>query len=76
VKKCRSCGAEVIWAKTDSGAMAPFDAAESPEGTFSLEEMSPPTAHYVLADERQWRGPLHRSHFATCPDAKAWKKAK
>jgi hypothetical protein len=73
VKTCRSCQAEVIWAKTEFGAMAPFDAAASEKGTFRLEEGKPPRAYFVEPKERPWRGPLHVNHFATCPDRNVWR---
>jgi hypothetical protein len=64
VNHCKSCGAEIIWAVTGSGARTPLDAEnigrvvvleppEAPDG--------PPTALVRVA---------YRSHFATCPNAK------
>lgn len=53
---CRSCGREIIWAKTETGRNAPFDAR-------------PITVYVVNAAgiAQPLRGRV--SHFATCPHA-------
>lgn len=43
-QKCRSCGAEIYWVKTDKGKSMPINAD------------------------------LKKSHFATCPEHKQWRK--
>ena len=69
---CRSCGAPVVWAYTESGKRMPVDSAPHPRGNLML--------HY---DQGTWRvsvvptygpGLRHRPHFATCPDAESWRK--
>ena len=70
MSKCRSCGAEVVWAVMDSGKRMPFDALRDPEnGTHHLEREN---GRVVAA--RPKHGGDHVSHFATCPDAKKWRK--
>jgi hypothetical protein len=64
VEPCRSCGAPMVWAKTSTGKWAPFDA--KPERRFILH----PGEDGVLRAEAQ---PTYQSHYATCPDAKAWR---
>ncbi len=82
--KCRSCGAPIIWAKTEAGKPMPLDIQPSPSGTFTIRH----------ADGRAWRGNLHEelqaihkskikdlgpwytSHFATCPNANQHRKPK
>jgi len=66
---CKSCGAKIIWAKTESGKSAPFE--EDPEGD------------HVIADGIASRvlltiGPVQRfvSHFARCPNASRHRKKK
>ena len=64
--KCRSCGAEIIWAIHDvSGKRMPMDAVPmTVRGAFRLLER--PTNGVVDALPS---GPLYQSHFATCPNA-------
>ena len=81
--RCRSCGAEIIWAMVEkSGRTMPIDAVPVPDGN-------------VEAVVKPWRGegerlvvtdvyaadqlfiPTHETwvaHFATCPHAKAWSR--
>lgn len=70
---CRSCGAPVIWAKTEKGKSMPVDAnAVDPPDTgnilLTLED-GVLTAKYVLSASG-----LRLSHFATCPQAPSWRK--
>jgi len=55
--KCRSCGAEIVWLKTDRGKNIPVDAED-------------------VVDEQQevFDPDTQTTHFATCPDAKKWRK--
>lgn len=69
---CRSCGAEIIWARTDSGHLMPVDAHPDAEGRLALSPGDPePRVSYAFGNgERS----LHRPHFATCPDADSWRR--
>lgn len=63
--QCRSCGADIVWAKTESGARMPLNA--SPTRGFQLQE-----GRFVEAGQAPILGPLttvYVSHFATCPNA-------
>lgn len=69
---CKSCGAAVIWAKTEKGANGIYDAAETtppdPEGRY-----------WVIGDDGVARqgdkgSPGHVSHWATCPNAAQHRK--
>lgn len=70
--KCRSCGAAIIWAKTEAGKSAPFDAEPAPDGNVILERTG--TAFVVPEEERSKFSNLHKNHFATCPNAKTHRK--
>lgn len=73
---CKSCGAQIIWARTEHGRRIPLDAepyhGPSPAGLFVLREARelalavPPD---VFPTE-----PHYRSHFATCPEAGSWRR--
>jgi hypothetical protein len=67
VSKCRSCGAEIIWAVTKPGGQwIPLDAEPADlRGLYRFDNghaNRPP--------------PLRMTHFATCPHADEHRKAK
>lgn len=59
--RCRSCQAEIVWARTVNGKPMPLDAAAV--SVFVVEE----------GVARMVKG--HVSHFATCPNGPAHRKA-
>jgi hypothetical protein len=67
VGRCRSCGAEIIWAVTTEGTRMAVDARPSEAGNVILEPRG--RARMVGTHERSTIGVRHTSHFATCPDA-------
>lgn len=60
VTKCRSCGAEIVWLKTDAGKPMPVDADE--------------VAIAYARDGVTYspKDPDIETHFATCPHSKSW----
>ena len=69
IANCGTCGAEIRWCRTHSGAAMPIDAK--------------PTKVVVLrhvegeGGSKAWIGDTvdgFTSHFATCPDAKSWRR--
>ena len=82
---CRSCQAPVVWAITaKTGSKIPLDPHTSPSGTIAVIGTShvtgQPLAHVFtqadLALARAHGTPaLFTSHFATCPQADAWRKS-
>lgn len=64
--RCRSCGADVIWAKTAAGKLMPLDATETlGKVVYQLDT----TGRMQRAEGRG-----HESHFATCPQADRWRR--
>lgn len=63
--RCRSCDQPVEWAQFTSGKRMPFDppiiVTRTVEGERIVEEVD---------------SLVTKSHFATCPDSKTWRKAK
>ena len=55
VDRCRSCGAEIVWAKTENGKSAPFD-LKLTSGQYTIDAAG--VAHHVRT---------RVSHWATCP---------
>lgn len=79
VAKCRSCGADIVWAyMMPGGKAAPIDAVSTPNGNVVLRNSRGVVGivGHVLApgDHRSDTEPTYTSHFATCPDADEWRK--
>ena len=73
---CKSCRAEIGWAVDTKGKRIPVDAGEKPNGNVAVQEVGPRLYARYLAkggipaeSERRTT-----SHFATCPDARAWRE--
>lgn len=75
--KCRSCGTEILWIKTEKGKLTPVDAVplmhieneiviRDDGKTMAVVYSNPP----IAGDDHKY----YRSHFATCPDAGKWRK--
>lgn len=76
LEACRSCGAPVVWAKHyRTGKSAPMNAESSDDGGFVIvDEEGTTTYRPPWGDEGTL--PRHTSHFATCPEGPAWRKAR
>jgi hypothetical protein len=68
---CKSCGAEIVWAKTIKGRPIPLDPAPSPRGNIVIGEAGIALVYNAPAGiaPRFEDAPRYLSHFATCPDA-------
>jgi hypothetical protein len=75
ISLCRSCRARVIWARyVATGNLAPFDALPHEDGTWFLQpNLVGEVMAYQVDDDAQVE--RRKCHFATCPEAKAWRKA-
>ena len=79
MSKCKSCGATIIWIPTESGKNIPCDPKPIP-----YKEDSSGSLTLVTNDGRVIRARMditsdalgYVSHFATCPDAKSWRRNK
>lgn len=76
--RCETCHDPIIWTTTTKGKAMPVDADPHPAGNLelALEPWGLDMATIVVAkvvpgapDTDDDRRDLHRSHFATCPDA-------
>lgn len=68
---CRSCGVCVEWAVTTNGKRMPLDEEPDCDGLMVLTAAG--VAEFYDPDRHE--GALRRtSHFATCVDAKRWRK--
>jgi hypothetical protein len=68
-RRCRSCGAPVVWVWSSAGKAMPLDAVPVPDGMFQLVDGR---AWTVRSDLQP--GPRYTSHFATCPQAYDWRR--
>jgi hypothetical protein len=75
---CESCGAAIIFAVTPRAKNMPVDAEPTADGNVQLVSHGPdvPPLARVLTVAQQFgkKGTLRRSHFASCPDAKSWRR--
>lgn len=71
---CRTCQAAIIWAVSESGTNCPIDAEPVEHGNIVLTVRPPlaPLARVLSAGE-QALASKYTNHFATCPDAPAWR---
>lgn len=75
VGQCRSCGAPVYFAVTATGKAMPVDVSPREDGNIQLLwDGQRIAAVYLGGDLSKHPGPRRISHFATCKDAKAWRK--
>ena len=76
---CGTCHAPIVWATTEAGKSMPVDAEIVPDGNVTLVAPTTrwpnePVIAVVLDQESLFGdGPRRVSHFATCPDADAWR---
>lgn len=64
---CSSCGATIVWTRTQGGKRMPVDAEPAANGNIVLGDGDPPAAIIVPPDERERAlYPLYVSHFASC----------
>jgi len=76
IKACRSCGAAIFFASTESGKAIPMDPQPTAQGNmyvFDLEgdpvALSEQSGDVRVQAERKNHARRYRSHFATCPRA-------
>ena len=76
VLACRTCRAPMFWAKVAStGKNIPIDAAAREDGNIVLIDHR--TCTVLGPDEAaEIPGRKYQSHFVSCPDAKAWRRAR
>lgn len=81
--KCRSCGADVLWAEWGSGKRMPVDAEPDMRpppkgGTLALTLRGDPNLGKLIVSKYDvTMGPTrnrYTSHFATCPNAGEWRR--
>lgn len=75
ITECRSCKAKIVFLTMESGRQMPVDAEPHENGNIWIGEDG--VGRVVgKGDHTTVAAPLYISHFATCPMAKAYRKAK
>jgi hypothetical protein len=79
MSRCRSCGAQILWAFTPKGKTIPVEVVPSPKGNLRLfrdyNGQGDNRVEYVSGSElNREAGVLYVSHFVTCPNAEAWRR--
>ncbi len=65
---CRRCGAWIIEAVTERGTHMPIDPEPHPDGAIQLLYQGDTVLAVIRIRDRPTDVPLHRNHFATCPN--------
>lgn len=79
---CRSCRAPILWTLSEAGKRTPLDAYPHDEGTIEVYGqalggevgLSRVLTGDLLDTARENGTSLYRSHFASCPQAAAWRR--
>ncbi len=80
---CRSCGAPIVWARTNSGKAMPVDAEPVEDGNVVLRTGPDQSVTAYVLSKRDAEGiqldmyvsrDLYVSHFTTCPTANTWRR--
>jgi hypothetical protein len=61
---CRSCGAQMIFARTKKGAMMPLDATPVADGKYVIIEQE--DGLWALSAGEDFAGERYNSHYKTC----------
>ena len=68
---CRSCGADIIWAKTVTDKRMPVN--DEPSGNGNLHLLGGLGYSVQICSEPVCDEPHYLSHYATCPQADSWR---
>lgn len=77
-QRCRSCHASIHWCITPAGERLPVDAEPVAGGNIRLRTNAVPWLAETVGSTIDLFDPTddgmrHVAHFATCPDADAWR---
>ena len=76
--RCRSCKAPIMWAITEKNRRIPLDPQPCADGNILLQFrgnflLPLATVHFAVQLDNPQR---FKSHFATCPNSKQWRRQK
>lgn len=67
--RCRSCRARIHWARTAAGKAMPIEERSGGNLVVETDLLGDAVVQVVEAGSG-----THDSHFATCPDARKWRR--
>lgn len=71
---CRTCEAPIVWVESQStGKPMPMDLTPDPKGAFVIIGGK---ARRATDEDKTLHRPRFTSHFATCPDADQFRRAR
>jgi hypothetical protein len=75
IRRCRSCNASVIWAKTRKEKWMVLDAAPNGRGKFIVSSTEPPECE-TFDEGNMLHANRYRfaAHWGSCPQAENWKR--
>lgn len=74
--RCRLCDAPILWVTTQTGKKMPVDSVPVQNGTLVLTGGGDKLfSHHATPEERDKGVPLYLSHFASCPNADAFRNS-
>jgi hypothetical protein len=74
LQHCGSCGASIYRLLHErTGKRAPIEATPDDAGNIVVDLVAHTWRIVPQAERASWAGQLHLSHFARCPQAKAWR---
>lgn len=76
---CKSCRADIVWAKTFKGEQIPVNPTPTENGNLALHEQGGVLYAGLVTRAKQPAMaeagyPLYLSHFVDCPNAKEWRR--
>lgn len=74
IARCYSCGAPIQWCITAKGKRMPVDSEPAGDGNLLVELVRGQLVATVDPGPDLLGRPRHKSHFATCPNAKEHRK--
>ena len=69
--QCLSCGAEITFAETEAGKQMPRTVGRGSRALRIQDNENDPSVRQEVTNNRRFK-----SHFASCPQAPAWRKDK
>lgn len=67
-QRCKSCGAEIIWALAENGKVHPINAHPDPEGNYVLSQDRDTGEYNARYRHSGDTVESYRSHYATCTE--------
>jgi hypothetical protein len=71
---CSSCGARIVWARTDNGKAIPLERCAAGSGTVAIQLPLLPGGTAIVVSLQASTPSSYRRHIETCPAASEWRQ--